>query len=693
MLRQSAAPMALCVFLLASCNSAEEASVTPAPISDDVPDPSGDGTSPDLGNLAVSMTELSAKQSSGRASNSDHLTLAQVTENHPWAVTIVAKDPSGETVALSVRDDGNGDAAAFDFNEQTGEFSLRKPQDFERPGDANANNRFELIMAAPEYPDFPGIPFTIDIADQKEIFEEFPVVWLEGETQFGGLGRNITPLGDVDNDGRPDLAIAAPGRHARDEYADFPPSGYHPAGEAYIVSGKILSEHTLLDFKDDQAAGVWHLVGDVEDLNLGYNMTLVGDLNDDDLDDFVVARNEQTLEVISGAVLLDRMTTGGDSGFDDLTTGTITLPDDQSIDPRTFAAIGDLNDDGLTDLAMCAHEHEGGSQVEAQVFTVSGAALKDVMLTNGTRQIEDLYAEKEAAYYAYSGNHATCGPLSSLGDVNNDGLEDVAIPMPGPQIDDSGILVFGGTELLEMMQEGGRHSLTNIDKFFGRTGPYTHFSDEDATGTEQDYMVTRLGDVTGDGVDDFGFSWVRYLRANDSAYVIKGNDSLLSASGSSKDIREMVARGEAIQMAATPDGLPEGAPRVEPIHAMIAPQDGLHATLVFVGAGETSGFMFENFSIAADELPDAGTLIAPLPISAAGTFIIPKANGRLLSQVTSVGDLNNDGYGDLAVGWGTAGSGRSEDQGAVLLVSGREVVEARNRGETLDPTSMLAPQD
>lgn len=685
MFRNSAAPLAVSVFLLASCGGGGDSVAPP-------PEPPGGETPPAAEDINLAMSPPPKSEAPKDRSNPNSQTLARIYENMPWSRTVAATDGDGEPVALSLTDNGNGDAEMFTFDTETGEFSLRAPQDYERAQDANGDNEFDLMMVAHEFPGAPSIPFKMEIVDRKEIFEDFPVVWLRGETVFGGLGRNITSLGDIDDDGRPDLAVAAPGRHSRDDYADLPPAGYHPAGEAYVLSGEVLGGTTLLNLDEADTAGVWHLVGTEDDKNVGYNMTLVGDLDDDELDDFVIARDETTLEIISGATLLNRMKSGGDSVFDDLPTGTISLPTNQLIGPRTLAAIGDLNDDGLTDLAMCTYQAKGGGSVEAQVYAVSGAALKDVMFAGTTRPISDLYAKQQAAYYAYTGNHYNCGPLSALGDVNNDGLIDVAIPVPGPLAGDAGVMVFGGAELLEMMQVGGRHKLSSFDIFVGKKPPFTRFFDNDAIGTEQDYMVTALEDVTGDGVDDFGFSWVRYQRADDSAFIIKGGASLLSADGAVKNIRAMVPGGDAIQLAASPDGLTEDESRVEPLHALLAPKDGLHPTLVFVGAGETTGHLFDSYSVTADELPDGGTSIVPLPIAGTGLISIPRANGRLLSHVTSVGDLNTDGYGDLAVGWGTSGGGRTEDTGDVLLVSGKEIVEARNRGEALVPSDMLAPQ-
>ena len=669
MLRR-AVPLTLSVLVLAACSGgggddSGAPSVTP------VPDSAGEEMPSTPDNLDVSIIPTGKQQEPTANPNSDAQTLATISENRPWSVIITAVDPDGAPLTFTLSDSGNGDAAAFAFETETGTLSLRTLQDFERPMDADGDSRFELMLVANEYPELGGLPFTIDIGDQAEIFEQDDAVLILGATDYGGLGRNAINLGDIDDDGRPDLILAAPGQHTCDLGDDFPPAESNQ-GEVFVLSGAALSTMDTHSVRDSLPAGVWKLDGTDEDLYLGYSMTTIGDLDEDGLNDVAIARNESEIAILSGAVLAEQMRAGGAATLDDLSYGRLSLAGDFIIDPHAMTALGDLDQDGFPDLGACLRD--GTVKL---VTAISGDGLAELMVTQTTRSLRDFIAVNQAGYYGRTGGNLTCGRLTALGDVDADGLTDIAIPTP--VYEDAGAWVFSGAVLRDWMETGTTHD--NPHPFLV-SPPYTYFYDPQPTGISQDRVVTRLGDVTGDEVDDFALSWQNYQGADHSAFIIKGAPDVLNNSQplvADKSARALVSSGRAIALQG-----PGGNAQIKSVFPILAPEEGLHETLSLVRIGQN-----RLFSFVASDLPDGGTPELTLPIGASGDLRAPQGNRFNFSEMISIGDLNRDGYGDLAIGYAIAdpahASYRPEDGGVVWLVSGKALFEYRERGDTFDP--------
>ena len=112
MLRQSTAPLALCVLFLASCNAAGDdplaavsvppsGEIVPDPIPDDPP-PADDPGTEDPVRLALSMSPAPVSEAPKERAN--YYTLAKIYENMPWARTLIASDGRGGTVRLELQE-------------------------------------------------------------------------------------------------------------------------------------------------------------------------------------------------------------------------------------------------------------------------------------------------------------------------------------------------------------------------------------------------------------------------------------------------------------------------------------------------------------------------------------------------------------------------------------------------------------
>ncbi|MEO1660892.1 MAG: hypothetical protein AAFR51_07885 [Pseudomonadota bacterium] len=681
MLRHSAAPLAISIFLLSACSSGDEPNILADeihPAGEDVPS----GSEPDSTEIPLTITSPPDGPSKSTTNAAKPRTLAAFPENLPWTMIARSPDGRGGFIGLRLSDNGNGDADHFTYDEDSGELSLVAPVDFERPVDADGDSVFELQMIAYEYPSAPPIDFSLDVTDSKEIFEDRDTVLIIGADAFGGLGRNVISLGDVDQDGRPDIALAAPGQHTRDRGTVIVPADAN-YGNVFFFSGEALSTLDTLNLHTNLPDGVWHLEGGENEYLLGYSMTSFGDLTGDGAADVALARNETEMLLLSSETLAQRFAQGGVSGVAEVPAGTITLPNNYHFDPLTLAPLGDLNGDDQPDLAICMRRGLlTQNSLTHLVGALSGAGLQDAMVEHISKDMTDLFDAKQGGYFGRSDFSPYCGALTSLGDISGDGLTDVGIQTP--EYAWTGAWLFNGEDLLSWMENGVRDRSRTFQSL---NYPITALYDNVHEGW-QGRMLTPLGDVTGDQIDDFAFSWNHYgqadpsVPADPSAFIIKGGPDLFLAPRSNVPRRTMdslVNAGQAI--AVTPPAGSNNSPF--DMFAMSAPENGLHAPVMLVRYGQRT-----LHSVRSEDLPAGGTPQIAVPVNAAGSLVVPNDNIVNFSPVYDIGDLNQDGYGDLAIAYTTAdttGPGQyAQDGGMVWLVSGKAVLEARERGEVFD---------
>lgn len=242
---------------------------------------------------------------------------------------------------------------------------------------------------------------TIDLATDT------PRLRLNGLVASDQLDR-VAPLGDVDGDGTPDLAVGMRG-HDRPGVADD--------GAVFVVSGDATGTAGLGDPAAPTPAGVLQtIVGGTAGAGVGDGLAGPGDVNGDGTPDLLVDGTANPVDdpafahvVFLGDAAEIDLSALGDQGY-----AIRTAP---SADPNGISAVGgagDVNGDGRADLLL-------GQTGRRQVTLLFGKA-------SATEQSLSALDPAQGARLAAAGAYPTLGHgVAAAGDVNGDGTGDLAV--------------------------------------------------------------------------------------------------------------------------------------------------------------------------------------------------------------------------------------------------------------------------
>jgi hypothetical protein len=237
--------------------------------------------------------------------------------------------------------------------------------------------------------------------------------------------------------------------------------------------------------------------GDSANDSAGYKVSSAGDVNGDGFDDLIVGApmgdNGGGTDAGEAYVIF-----GKASGFGtiDLTTlspaNGFMIQGDRAGDRAgwSVSAAGDVNGDGLADLIIGAPRGDNGGTDAGEAYVVFGK-------TTGFGAVLDLASLTPSDGFIIQGDTLIDQAgisVSSAGDVNGDGFDDLIVGAPGG--DDGGpnsgeaYVVFGKASGF------GTIDLTNLSAANG------FIIQGDADADQTGWSVAAAGDVNGDGFDD-----------------------------------------------------------------------------------------------------------------------------------------------------------------------------------------------
>lgn len=349
-----------------------------------------------------------------------------------------------------------------------------------------------------------GCGFPHLVAGQTKISEAFG--GFQGDLDPGDIfGRSVARIGDVDNDGVIDIVVGA--THDDDGGADigavwilflYPDGSVKGHQKISSISGGLQGQLDPNDEFGRRVAGIGDLDGDgVPDIAVGAGFD--GDGGPGRGAVWVLFLNPD------GTVKAEQKISDTAGGFQ----GQLDNGDRFS----HVAALGDLDDDGVNDLAVGALDDDDGGAATGAVWVL-------FLNNDGTVKSHQKISATEGGFQGVLQPNDQFGRgVASIGDLDGDGVVDLLVGAPD---DDDGGFARGAAWVLLLNTDGTvKHEQKISSTAGGFQGP---LDDTDVFG----WSMAPLGDLDGDGVidvavsspsdDDGGVSrgaiWVLFMNAD-----------------------------------------------------------------------------------------------------------------------------------------------------------------------------------
>ncbi|MGC4024834.1 MAG: Ig-like domain-containing protein [Mesorhizobium sp.] len=489
---------------------------------------------------------------------------------------------------------------------------------------------------------------------------------------------------------------------------------YDAAGNSSEEASQLITKTALPTFSNidtstiSPASGLVIQGSNGESL-LGYSVHAAGDLNGDGIDDvvvgapaysdyagetYVVFGSSSGLGTIDGSdrSVIDVSELSSSQGF--------RIVGDQyySMFGSSVSSAGDINHDGIADLIIGAYGTVVGSNSSAgEVYVVFGSTDGFGIDDGHGHKLVDLSGLTSEYGFIIQGADANAfvgQSVSAAGDVNGDGIDDIIIGASN-----ASYVVFGSETLIGTNDGHDRMILNVNDLTEGKGFILRSFHNGDNFGAS----VSSIGDFNGDGFDDI---IVGASTGDDGgpgageAYVIYGSSSGVGTNDGNGhmvfDASDPLAFGFVILGDEEGDALGSSVSSAGDING-----DGIDDLLVGAYHGgdgaDLAGqayVIFGNRNIFDRPSSNGRTQLDTAYLTASDGFVIQnaKSSANFGISVSSAGDINGDGIGDLLVGAAFSDADGNDSGAAYVIfgtttgfgtnVDGRKVVNLSNLSAT-----------
>ncbi len=510
-------------------------------------------------------------------------------------------------------------------------------------GDVNGDGYFDVIVGAPFYESGQtdeGAAFLFH--GSATGINTSPAAMLQSNQAFAGLGWSVNTSGDVNGDGFSDVLVGA---------INFD-NGQTDEGAAFVYHGSPLGiiPTVISTLESNQASA-----------NMGQSVRLAGDVNGDGHGDILVgASNYDNGQSNEGAAFLYLGSSAGINGTQNIRFESNQANAGMGMD---VASAGDVNGDGYSDIIVGATLFDHGQTDEGSVFLYHGQASGISIAAFMTMEVNQTGAIFGSA-------------VAGVGDVNGDGFSDIAVGAPlydnGQSNEGAAFIYYGAANgpnaVPATILEGNQASA-----YFG-------------------YSVNSAGDVNGDGFGDIiigAHSYDNGETDEGAAFVYLGSVSGIQPSSLVTIERNQSNAAFGFSVACAGDvngdgysdvivgaqdfdfsqnqeggafiyhGGPNGIGNL-PAWSKYGGQANAFFGISVASAGDVDGDGFSDVIVGAPnydfgEVDEGAAFVyygSSGGILANGWDRIEEnqPNGGLGNSVSSAGDVNGDGFGDVLVG-------------------------------------------